>query len=323
MKESLQGRKVKVVEVTPEIAERWLSDHNHHNRPLRSGLAEKYAAAIRAGEWVLTAEPVAFCHPYTDSINEPQGVTLINGQHRLWAVVMAKKAAMMTVWWGCEPEEFRVIDQGKVRTFGDVLSTTRPDLADATMIASTATCLISMGLGFNSAGNFGHIRQSHVDLVLGAFEPELRAVVGYRKQLRKMCPRALTAALVLCQLANPSMTGLMANQLKEAVGFTERDPIRALHGYLLSQVLPGGQKDSEGAKFYKICHALCARMRGEHIRILRLTGEGLGWLRDANRERIEPVAREIFGGKLRSHFWEPKLQFQDGQEADGLKLPAA
>lgn len=298
-------RKVKILMVTPELAERWLNA-NTHNRPLRNHLTDKYADSMKRGEWKLTAEPIAFCHPYTDSEGRAMKETLINGQHRLWAVVTSGMSVEMTVWWGCDPGEFDVIDQNAVRTFGDILATTRSDLADPTLVASVCSSTARYAFGFQTK-NGGALRQSHIVAMLRHIEPEILAVVDYKKKLRKYASRPVVGALLLAQLVNPSMTEIIVKQLKDAVGFAERDPIRALHLYLSEQLSPT-HRDSHDVQNYKTTHAICARLRGDHIRVLRITGEGLGWLRDAARQKIKPVIEQLYAGKGVPHnFYSPKL----------------
>ena len=137
-------------------------------------------------------------------------------------------------------------------------------------------------------------------------EPEIRGVADYKKQLKTMAPRAVVGALLLARIVNPSMCDLIVKQLKDAVGFTERDPIRALHLYVTAQITDSS-RDTVDIMHYKVCHAIAARMRGEHIRQLRITGEGLGWLRDGAKPKIHKVVELLHGGKVPHNFYNPKL----------------
>lgn len=302
-------RKVKILDVTPEIAERWLNATNNHNRPLRNRVVAKFAQAMKMGEWKLTAEPIAFSHPFIDSEGKQRGETLLNGQHRLWAIMDSGVTCPMTVWWGCEPDEFEVIDQGAMRTFGDVLATTRSELRDHPMVAGICTAFAIFGLGFVNRQDAPHIqlRHSHLKDMLRSLEPEIVAVVGYKKRLTKFAPRPVMSALLLSQIVNPAMTELIVSQLKDAAGFAERDPIRALHMRIVEQLTSGGNRETDHLMHYKTCHAISARLRGEHIKVLRTTAEGLAWLRDAGRAKIGPVATAIHGGKLPAAFYTPRI----------------
>lgn len=293
---------MKVLTVTPDMAERWLTA-NTHNRPIRNHVVDKYAAAMKRGEWRLTPEPIMFSKPYTDAEGKEIKETLINGQHRLWAIFNSGVAVEMTVWWGCEPDEFEVVDQNAVRTFGDILSTTRGDLSDPTLIASVCSAAARHGFGFNQ--HVGALRQSHVNAMLTHLESNILAVVEYKKRLRKLAPRSVVGALLLSHIINPGMTDLIVNQLKDAVGFTDKDPVRALHLYLSAQLAPGA-RDSVDAQHYKTCHAIAARLKGEHIKVLRISSESLGWLRDAARPKIAPVVTALYE-RTPHNFYTPKI----------------
>lgn len=100
----------KLVTVTPELAQEWLAD-NKNNRILRDRKVKTYAEAITAGDWQLTGETVKF-----DSSGR-----LIDGQHRLHAVVHAGLPVKMFVVAGVDAEAQLVIDTGMKRTPGDAV----------------------------------------------------------------------------------------------------------------------------------------------------------------------------------------------------------
>jgi hypothetical protein len=98
-----------VVMITVEVA-LYMLGFNTHNRPFHAATIEKYVALIKDSEWMLTFESIAFSY---------NGI-LINGQHRLMAIIRAGVPVPLTVWFGCEPEEFQVIDIPDVRTPADM-----------------------------------------------------------------------------------------------------------------------------------------------------------------------------------------------------------
>ena len=67
-----------VMEVGPDLAARWL-DGNTHNRPLKQTLVDRFVRDMQAGRWRLTHQGIAF---------DADGM-LIDGQHRLWAIVIS------------------------------------------------------------------------------------------------------------------------------------------------------------------------------------------------------------------------------------------
>ena len=78
-----------VVEVSPEVAQKLLSN-NPENRPIEEGRVCEYADKMRRGEW---KEKM---HGGSPLIVMKEG-ELINGQHRLMAVVKYGKSVRMQV----------------------------------------------------------------------------------------------------------------------------------------------------------------------------------------------------------------------------------
>lgn len=96
--------------VTPLMAEAYLAK-NTSNRRIRKSTVTKYTSIIREGGWSLTPEPVVFGE---------DGV-LMNGQHRLSAVVSAGSPATFLVIRGVDPSVFKTLDRGATRSTADAL----------------------------------------------------------------------------------------------------------------------------------------------------------------------------------------------------------
>jgi hypothetical protein len=71
------------IEVTPELAARWLKN-NFRNRSVREDVVSAYARDMANGRWVYTHQGIAF--------NDRD--ELIDGQHRLHAVILSGLAAV-------------------------------------------------------------------------------------------------------------------------------------------------------------------------------------------------------------------------------------
>lgn len=102
---------VEIAHVTPELARKML-EKNTKNRPLNQRHAERFRDAISAGEWWMNGEAIIF---------SADG-TLLNGQHRLWAVVAAGTGIDVMIVRGIDPDAFKTIDGVRSRRAGEVLS---------------------------------------------------------------------------------------------------------------------------------------------------------------------------------------------------------
>lgn len=87
--------------ITPKKAEQYLK-LNTNNRALRSGVAEKYAADMRDGQWLENPQPIMF---YEDG-------SLADGQHRLWAVIESDVPTRFYVIRGASKKIALNIDTG-------------------------------------------------------------------------------------------------------------------------------------------------------------------------------------------------------------------
>jgi hypothetical protein len=94
-----------VLDITPSMAARWL-EGNTHNRPITQGHVERLAREMKAGRWRMTHQGIAF---------SPNG-RLLDGQHRLWAVVMADVTVPMRVFFNEPGENIECFDGGLVRS---------------------------------------------------------------------------------------------------------------------------------------------------------------------------------------------------------------
>lgn len=96
--------------ITPEIATDWL-DRNDINRKLREDRVNQLAQAIRRGEWVVNGDTI--------KINKQDQI--LDGQHRLWAVVEAGVPVVSAVVIGLENEAQMTVDTGARRNLADAL----------------------------------------------------------------------------------------------------------------------------------------------------------------------------------------------------------
>lgn len=100
--------KTELVKITPSLAEHYLSK-NVLNRNVSQRLVEKYAHDMENGNWLLNHQGIAF---YDDN-------TVADGQHRLLAIVKAKKTIPMMVTLGLKKPVAITIDNGRKRSMAD------------------------------------------------------------------------------------------------------------------------------------------------------------------------------------------------------------
>lgn len=98
--------------ITPELAATLL-ERNPHNRPISRREVERLKRVLEAGQWAYNGEAIKLGH----------SGDLLDGQHRLQAIVESGVAADALVVADLEDRIFDTLDQGRKRTGGDVLYT--------------------------------------------------------------------------------------------------------------------------------------------------------------------------------------------------------
>lgn len=115
---SLQGVvKTSWIDVTPELAETWLK-RNFNNRPVSQDTVRAYAREMKRGRWLPVHQGIAF--DIEDS--------LVDGQHRLLAIVLSRCTVRLMVTFGLPSKVdgtrmvgMDVVDRGKTRSVADQL----------------------------------------------------------------------------------------------------------------------------------------------------------------------------------------------------------
>jgi hypothetical protein len=95
--------------VTPEMARVFLAS-NLDNRNKRGWWVSGLASMIKRGEWIPTHQGVAFS----------KSGKLIDGQHRLEAIVESNTSVEMLVVTGVREDAYKVLDNGIKRTMADL-----------------------------------------------------------------------------------------------------------------------------------------------------------------------------------------------------------
>jgi hypothetical protein len=111
-----------ILEITPQLAAEWL-EQNENNRPITWNYVAQLARDIKASRFPCTHQGIAF-----DSSGK-----LIDGQHRLWAILEADMPVRMRVFFNESPENIAHIDGNHPRraaermTICQTLGTVRAD----------------------------------------------------------------------------------------------------------------------------------------------------------------------------------------------------
>lgn len=108
--------RVETIHMTPELAAKMLAN-NVGNRALRKTTVRAYAADMKAGEWRCTHQPIA----------QNASGQLVDGQHRLSAVILAQWSGVMQLaTYDTDEQALKIpVDRGVMRKAYDVLQQPR------------------------------------------------------------------------------------------------------------------------------------------------------------------------------------------------------
>lgn len=173
--------------VTPEIAA-FMLEGNNRNRPAKARHVEILAKEMTEGRFKYNG----------DTIRIDRNGNLLDGQHRLMAVVKSGTTHLMTIVSGLDPEAFLTIDQGTRRTNADMLGVASPELKNVSHLASASRLLSMMeDRKMDGAKRGNAVRNDRIIAVCQENASLLQDGLkyGFRPHLRKLIPAAQSAAV--------------------------------------------------------------------------------------------------------------------------------
>jgi hypothetical protein len=214
--------KAQIELVTPQIAEQWLGK-NTHNRNLNERQIERLARAMKAGEWFFTGDPVQFA---------PDG-TLLNGQHRLNALIVSGTPIELLVVRGVDKGAQEAMDMGARRSLAAVLK-----LRGEVDTASLASLLNSVYKYDHRWHSMAHPTAQEA-LALLAREPAIREAIPHGRRVNRQMhgtPPAMAGACyhVFSRL-DEADAYVFTEQWATGENLKEGDPVFALRRYCLNQ----------------------------------------------------------------------------------------
>jgi hypothetical protein len=141
--------KTEVRTITPVVATEMLKK-NLNNRKVSENHVRFLAEEMRNGNWLFDGQPLRF-----DENN-----VLIDGQHRLNAIIKSQTSQNLLIITGLKKESFRVMDTGKNRNAADVLSINGEQYYST--IASCAKFIIMLKSGSSDRNRIGRTSNTNI-----------------------------------------------------------------------------------------------------------------------------------------------------------------
>lgn len=249
-----------VTMLTPELACQLL-EANTNNRPLNHQHVERIANQIIQGKWKYNG----------DTIKIANNNAILDGQHRLWAVVEAKQAIETIIVRDIDEDAFATIDTlRKPRSGADILS--MHGVTHHRVIISTALqwltrwqrkCLENYRAPINRIEN-SDIEQAFRD------NPGIRRAAERAAKVRGLTSVGLIAFFYfILTNRNPDLAERMMHTLENPAGVSVDDPFFRLRAYLTQN----SHKDPLNtiALMIKAANAAC---EGRSVRMLNWRNQG-------------------------------------------------
>lgn len=204
--------------VTLEMARKWM-ESNGRNRSVSEGRVLAYYRDMVHGRWTLSGEPIAL---------SPAGI-LLNGQHRLSALIKYGQPVRMLVQFDCD--ERAVFDGGRLRNMGDVFNINRQ--ASGASVASWAAVHAALIANYTTKQMTvaeGEIWRDHhaADIAFG-----LRTLSSMRASGIGIAP--VVGAWVFAFPFDPARIEDLAMQFATGADLSPRSPLLACRNYVLSR----------------------------------------------------------------------------------------
>ena len=111
--------------ITPALAEKYLSTNVEHQRHINTPKVALYAKMMKDGDWALDGQSIKFA-------KNGRSQVLIDGQHRLHAIILSGVPVEMVVQRGLELSAFKTLDQvygRNVEHFYQIAKTVQPKVS--------------------------------------------------------------------------------------------------------------------------------------------------------------------------------------------------
>lgn len=212
----------KIVNVTPELASRWLA-LNTGNRVIKERVVSIYANTMAEGRWKLNGEAI--------KINCSR---LLDGQHRLLAVIKANVAVSMMVIEGLPDTVFDTLDTGSGRSGADVLHI--EGVTDANLVAATLHTLWRQENGLQRANKSNSkIDKATNDLILEMQRkhPDIKNYISAAKTVKIIPASWIAPYYYLFSQIDSDLAEDFIKKLATGEGLSKDSPVLTLRNKLI------------------------------------------------------------------------------------------
>ena len=242
----------KVINMTPELASHYLSN-NPLNRPVSQKRVSQFAGMMSAGQWALNGETIVISATGR----------LLDGQHRLAAVVEHGGPVQMLVATGANDSTFSTIDIGAKRSSGQIVGI--HGVTNSNMTAAAAGILYRL---FHGAPVFSAVPAPYLLETINRY-PSL----SLWSNKARTCNAVINVSALLAACAyldaiagRPDLADSMVDGLKTGENLSKGNPILALRNRSIGF---RGAAGNSRVVWVALVRAMDAMEAGEQLTVIR------------------------------------------------------
>lgn len=223
----------KVKTITPAMAKRFL-EHNTTNRRISRTRVSQYARDMKAGHWLVNHQGIGF----------DESGTLIDGQHRLEAIVEADIPIDMIVTNGLKPSSkngivihtMDTVDRGRPRQVGEQLQL-RHGYQYGNQVAAAAKVIAEICFG----GPIGSVSTSQTLRLLDIYGNAINECLS-EVQIQTDRKAGMIGTLAFCRANNKDLGGRFCAALFGMDNLSKNHPVLALRKWIGNHHNNGSQE---------------------------------------------------------------------------------
>lgn len=267
--------------ITPQIAEKYLSTNIGHQRNVTMSHQLHLKQQMEKGQWLMTGEPIIF---------DGDG-RLIDGQHRLRALIAANRSIEFVITRGVPTDSFVAINRGKPRSNANIFAIhgAKNHTATASCVANvlnyrralTTTITSKDGKKKKGGSLNSYIRSSSADLIkeYDSNPAKYDDAIHIAMSAKRICTMSISSSVAALAMIDAGHTVHEVSDFWESVkvgaGLDEGDPILTLRNKL-SFNSGSNAKLSTNILLMLCVKAWNAHIMGERLYQLKaLDGEGV------------------------------------------------
>lgn len=219
--------KTEIKIVTPQLAKEMLK-RNGNNRKISHAHVKFLSNEMLTGNWQFDGQPIRFS----------EGGVLLDGQHRLNAVINSDCAQQFLVVTGIEKGAFKVMDTGKNRSAADIFSVEGVNYSAATAAACRMVVNFKNGLNTTNTAN----KPSNTDILnfydinKSRINDCIKLAKTYYEDFNKVLPLSQIAGFMfLFGEKHVTKSEDFFNKLCNGLSLSNEDPIRHLRNKLIRE----------------------------------------------------------------------------------------